>query len=33
VRFAGDAAAFSAALRAQGWAVSVVNGNTVRISR
>jgi hypothetical protein len=33
VRFAGDAAAFSAALRAQGWAVTVVNGNTVRISR
>ena len=33
VRFAGDAAAFSAALRAQGWAVSIVNGNTVRISR
>jgi hypothetical protein len=33
VRFAGDAAAFSAALRAQGWAVSIVNGNTVRITR
>ena len=33
VRFNGDAAAFSAALRAQGWAVSIVNGNTVRISR
>ncbi len=33
VRFAGDSAAFSAALRAQGWAVTVVNGNTLRISR
>jgi hypothetical protein len=33
VRFAGDSAAFAAALRAQGWTVSVVNGNTVRISR
>jgi hypothetical protein len=33
VTFAGDAAAFQAALRAQGWAVSVVNGNTLRISR
>lgn len=33
VRFAGDAAAFTAALRAQGWNVTVVNGNTLRISR
>lgn len=33
VRFAGDSAAFAAALRAQGWSVSVVNGNTLRISR
>jgi len=33
VRFAGDAAAFAAALRAQGWAVTTVNGNTVRIAR
>ena len=33
VRFAGDSAAFSAALRAQGWSVTVVNGNTLRISR
>ena len=33
VRFAGDSAAFAAALRAQGWNVSVVNGNTLRISR
>lgn len=33
VRFAGDTAAFTAALRAQGWNVSVVNGNTLRISR
>jgi hypothetical protein len=33
VRFAGDTAAFAAALRAQGWNVSVVNGNTVRIQR
>jgi len=33
VRFSGDANAFAAALRAQGWNVSVVNGNTVRISR
>jgi hypothetical protein len=33
VRFSGDANAFAAALRAQGWTVSVVNGNTVRISR
>ncbi|HEV7660342.1 MAG TPA: heavy-metal-associated domain-containing protein [Allosphingosinicella sp.] len=33
VTFAGDAAAFQAALRAQGWAVQVVGGNTLRISR
>ena len=33
VTFAGDAAAFQAALRAQGWEVQVVNGNTMRISR
>ena len=33
VRFAGDSAAFSAALRAAGWNVTAVNGNTVRISR
>jgi hypothetical protein len=33
VRFSGDAAAFAAALRAQGWSVTVVNGNTLRISR
>jgi len=33
VRFAGDSAALAAALRAQGWNVSVVNGNTLRISR
>ncbi|HTU11013.1 MAG TPA: heavy-metal-associated domain-containing protein [Allosphingosinicella sp.] len=33
VRFSGDTAAFTAALRAQGWTVTVVNGNTVRISR
>ncbi len=33
VRFAGDTAAFTAALRAQGWNVTVVNGNTLRISR
>ena len=33
VRFAGDSAAFATALRAAGWNVSVVNGNTVRISR
>jgi hypothetical protein len=33
VRFSGDAAAFAAALRAAGWTVSIVNGNTVRISR
>lgn len=33
VSFSGDAAAFQAALRARGWQVSVVNGNTLRISR
>ena len=33
VSFTGDAAALQAALRAQGWQVSVVNGNTLRISR
>jgi hypothetical protein len=33
VRFAGDSGAFAAALRAAGWNVSVVNGNTLRISR
>jgi hypothetical protein len=33
VTFAGDAAAFQAALRAQGWAVQVVGGTTLRISR
>jgi len=33
VGFAGDAAALQAALRAQGWNVSMVNGNTLRISR
>jgi hypothetical protein len=33
VRFSGDSAAFAAALRAAGWTVSVVNGNTLRISR
>ena len=33
VTFSGDAAAFQAALRAQGWQVTVVNGNTMRISR
>jgi hypothetical protein len=33
VSFAGDAAAFQTALRARGWQVSVVNGNTLRISR
>ena len=33
VRFAGDTASFTAALRAQGWNVTVVNGNTLRISR
>ncbi len=33
VRYTGDTAAFTAALRAQGWNVSVVNGNTLRISR
>lgn len=33
VTFSGDAAAFQAALAAQGWRVQVVGGNTVRISR
>jgi hypothetical protein len=33
VTFTGDAAALTAALRSQGWNVSVVNGNTLRISR
>ena len=33
VSFAGDTAALQAALRSQGWSVSVVNGNTLRISR
>lgn len=33
VSFGGDAGALTAALRAQGWNVSVVNGNTLRISR
>jgi hypothetical protein len=33
VTYAGDSAALQAALRAQGWQVSVVNGNTLRISR
>jgi hypothetical protein len=33
VRFSGDAGAFASALRAGGWTVSVVNGNTLRISR
>jgi hypothetical protein len=33
VTFAGDAASLQAALRAQGWQVQVVNGNTLRISR
>jgi len=33
VTFTGDAAAFQAALQAQGWQVQVVNGTTVRISR
>ncbi len=32
VSFTGDAAAFQSALRARGWQVSVVNGNTLRIS-
>ena len=31
--FAGDADALAAALRAQGWTVEVVGGNTLRISR
>jgi hypothetical protein len=33
VTFTGDAAAFQAALQAQGWQVQVVSGNTLRISR
>jgi hypothetical protein len=33
VTFAGNADSLQAALRAQGWNVSVVNGNTLRISR
>ncbi|HKR23888.1 MAG TPA: heavy-metal-associated domain-containing protein [Allosphingosinicella sp.] len=33
VTYAGDAAAFQSALRAQGWQVQMVNGNTLRISR
>ncbi|HYN46959.1 MAG TPA: heavy-metal-associated domain-containing protein [Allosphingosinicella sp.] len=33
VTYLGDAAALQAALRSQGWNVSVVNGNTLRISR
>jgi hypothetical protein len=33
VTFTGDAAAFQAALQAQGWQVQVVNGTTLRISR
>jgi hypothetical protein len=33
VSFNGDAAAFQAALQAQGWQVQVVNGTTMRISR
>jgi hypothetical protein len=33
VSFTGDTAAFQAALRARGWTVSVVSGNTLRISR
>jgi hypothetical protein len=33
VSFAGDSAAFQAALQAQGWTVTVVNGSTLRISR
>lgn len=31
--FSGDAEAFAAALRAQGWTVEVAGGNTLRISR
>jgi hypothetical protein len=33
VTFTGDPAALQAALRAQGWQVQAVNGNTLRISR
>jgi hypothetical protein len=33
VTFTGDAAAFQAALQAQGWQVQVVGGTTLRISR
>jgi len=33
VTFAGDAAALQAALRSQGWTVTVVSGNVMRISR
>jgi hypothetical protein len=33
VTYAGDSAAFQAALQAQGWQVQVVNGTTLRISR
>jgi hypothetical protein len=33
VTFTGDAAAFQAALQAQGWQVQVVSGTTLRISR
>jgi hypothetical protein len=33
VSYAGDVAAFEAAMQAQGWQVQVVNGNTLRISR
>lgn len=33
VTYSGDAAALQAALRAQGWQVQVVGGNTLRISR
>jgi phosphoserine phosphatase len=33
VTFAGDAAALQAALRAQGWQVTVISGNVMRISR
>lgn len=33
VGFTGDSAAFLAALRAQGWQASMINGNTLRISR
>jgi hypothetical protein len=33
VTYSGDAAAFQAALRSQGWQVQAINGNTLRISR